>query len=464
MLSQARQHTTPLLNVDKVCFPEQAAFIRDPARFKTALCSRRAGKSIGCAFDLSETCLSTAGIATLYITQTRVQAKRIIWGPLKEINREHRLGGEPHETDLSMRFRNDSVIYLAGASDATEISKYLGFPIKKVYIDEAQSFKPYIEELIDEVLGPTLYDYNGMVCATGTPGPVPVGFFHKITNSKEWSNHHWTMFQNPWIQKKSGKTPMQLVLEDCKRMGIDINHPKIQRHCFGRWVIDSDSLVFHWEAFNDYNELPNSPEWSYVVGVDLGYDDADAISVIGWPKHTADCYLIEEVVVKKQGITELAQMIGRVIKTYDPLSCVMDTGGLGKKIAEELRKRYSLPIKAAEKSRKFEYIELLNDALRTKRFRSKALSQFTLDSQLLEWDKDKSNGDKLVVSDKFHSDICDATLYAYRESLHWLEEPEVEKPKYGSTEYWQKETERMEEELADQLGRDDSDPANWSYE
>ena len=43
----------------------------------------------------------------------------------------------------------------------------------------------------------------------------------------------------------------------------------------------------------------------------------------------------------------------------------MDTGGLGKKIAEELRIRRDLPIEPAQKTEKMAHIEILNDALRT---------------------------------------------------------------------------------------------------
>jgi hypothetical protein len=40
---------------------------------------------------------------------------------------------------------------------------------------------------------------------------------------------------------------------------------------------------------------------------------------------------------------------------------------------------------------------------------------------LCEWDR--SNPEKPEISDKYHSDVCDAVLYAFRESLHWLHVP-----------------------------------------
>jgi hypothetical protein len=139
----------------------------------------------------------------------------------------------------------------------------------------------------------------------------------------------------------------------------------------------------------------------------------------------------------------------------------MDAGGLGKKIVESISSRFSIGIKAAEKSRKFEYIELLNDSLRTGRFFARENGKFAEDARLVEWDRDKSTGDRLVVSDRFHSDITDAVLYAYRESLHFLSEPTIDKIRPGTPEWRVKEEKEMEEAAeAAQLAKnnDDFDP------
>lgn len=449
--------------LEKFCFPEQLAFIRDEARFKAADCSRRAGKTVGIAADLIDTARQWPDMACLYITLSRLNAKRILWRDLLAINRDYSLGGKPHETELTMTMPNGHIIYLSGAKDKSEVEKYRGFPLKKIYIDEAQAFRSYIKELVDDVLAKSLYDHNGSLALTGTPPPIPVGYFHDCVHSPKWSRHSWTMLQNPFLKIKSGREPMELILEDCERMGVGIDDPKIQRECFGKWTRDTNSLVLRWDPKNDYSEGPPSQGRMHVLGVDLGFDDADAIACIGWTKDSPAAYLIEESIKRKQGITELVGEIEGFIQRYDPQAIVMDTGGLGKKIAEELRRRYALPIKAAEKTRKFEFIELLNDAMRTGRFFAKKDSVFVADSFRLEWNKDKSNGDRRVVADTFHSDIADAALYAFREALHWLHVPEKPKPKYGSTDWQKEEAERMEAAAlkAFESANDFDDPAMW---
>lgn len=449
--------------IETFCFDKQIAFIRDESQFKTAVCSRRAGKSVGCAADLIDTALKTKDVVCLYITLKRINAKRIIWPELLKLNREYSLGGVPNETELSLRFpETGSVVYATGAKDKSEIENFRGLALKKVYIDECQSFRPHIEELIDDVVSKALFDYAGQLCLTGTPGMVPAGYFHKCATSNQWSHHSWTMFDNPHLERKSGKKVMDLVLKDCERMGVDITHPKIQRECFGRWVTDLDSLVFKYDSGkNHFDTVDHSRDWEFVIGVDLGFEDADAIAVIGWHKHERRAYLVREIVQAQQGITELADALSAVIQEFDPLKVVMDTGGLGKKIAAEIQKRHGLAVTAAEKARKFEFIELLNDAMRTARFFAKKDGRFAQDSLLVEWDYDKTTPDRKVVADGYHSDIADAVLYAYRESLHWLTEPEPVTIKPETPAWFKKQTEDMEAAALDALRLKESDGDMW---
>lgn len=430
-------------------FKEQLDFVSDEATFATAVCSRRAGKSIACSAYMIHTALSRPGTISLYITLSRAGAKRIIWPSILELNDSYNLGGITNIADLSMKFPNGSTLYLSGAKDASEIDKFRGLPLALAIIDEAQSFGHFIESLIDDVISKALYDFNGQLRVIGTPPPIPVGYFHKICHSKEWKNFHWTMMQNPWLQKKSGLTPMQLIEKDCKRKGVTLDDPGIRRECFGEWVTDSNALVFKYTSEkNNYDELPTvkgTGNWNYIIGIDLGYDDADALAVLAYHDNLNAVFLVEEITRTKQTLSDLVDLIAAKIGRYNPHSIVMDAGGLGKKIVESISSRFSIGIKAAEKSRKFEYIELLNDSLRTGKFFAREIGKFAEDTQKVEWDRDKSTGDKLVVSDRFHSDITDAVLYAFRESLHFLSEPEVDKIKPGTDAWRKKQEEEMEE-------------------
>ena len=150
-----------------------------------------------------------------------------------------------------------------------------------------------------------------------------------------------------------------------------------------------------------------------------------------------------------------------MVERYDPVAVVVDTGGLGKKIAEEIRMRHGLPLRAAEKSEKFAHIEVLNDALRSGRFYVKADSRFARDALLVEWDREKSTSDRLVVSDRYHSDVCDAVLYAFRESQHWMHVPEQPKPAAGTMEALIEEERTHEDDLSDAVMAEHNDDLAW---
>jgi hypothetical protein len=435
-------------------FDKQLAFVRDLSPFKAAVTTRRAGKSVSCVADLLHTATTNAAVVCLYITLSRKNAKRLVWPEFKRLNSKFSLAGNPNESDLSMSFPNRSVIYLLGANDKDSIADFRGLAIKKVYIDEAQSFPSYIEPLIDDVIGPALMDHDGQLILIGTPGPIPNGYFFELTKNANWSHHHWSFFDNPKLPALSqGKTHQDMLNRELIRRGVTTAHPSIQREWFGRWILDENSLVYHYDANkNDYGRLPEG-QWTYLLGIDLGFEDADALAVLAYREGHRETYLLEESITRHQDLTALCQQIDKLKLKYDFDKIVVDTGGLGKKITEEISKRYSIPMVAAEKTRKVEYIELMNDDLRTGRLKIRSTSQFAEDAAKVEWDHDKSTPDKKIISKRFHSDICEAVLYAWRESYSYTNVPEAEKPIY-QTEAWgthqeaamlQNEIDRLEE-------------------
>jgi hypothetical protein len=149
---------------------------------------------------------------------------------------------------------------------------------------------------------------------------------------------------------------------------------------------------------------------------------------------------------------------------YDITKIVVDTGGLGKKISEELTRRYRIAVQPAEKIRKIEYIELMNDCLRTGKLKASRNSVFAMDCMRVEWDLDRSTPDKKVISRRFHSDICEAVLYAWRESYSYSHVPDKVKPVYGSKEWELEETARLEAEAEEFFKNQEEDNKNNNFE
>lgn len=449
-------------NLEKFCttpqgvlYKKQYDAIMDPSLFQTDTTTRRSGKTTGRIGDHIDVALKYPRSNSVYITTTRSNAKKIMFPVLCEVIRDYKLNATPNIADLSMGFGNGSVIYLAGVNDSQSIHNFRGMKLKLVTVDEAQSMRSYIKELIDDVLSPALFDLNGRLRVTGTPGPVPTGYFHEISHSDKWKHHFYSLFDNPFIPDAHVRLKLEL-----ERRGVSIDDPSIQREFFGRWTIDLNSLVFRYnETLNDYDQLPTGIEWEYIVVADFGFEDADAIAAIAFSTKHPTAYLVEEKITTKQGITPLANQLLDFNARYKPMKILGDFGALGKKIAEELQQRFQIPIEAAEKSRKLEYIELLNDSLRTGKLKAKKGSRFAQDALLLEWDRE--NPEKPKISDRYHSDIGDCMIYGHRELLHWLWKAEVIAPKPGTIEFMKEEEDHIWDEIRQKQKEDKTNDSFW---
>lgn len=429
----------PVLEAMRVKFPQQHAFIVDNARGIDAQCSRRAGKTSGLAMKFYKTLEHHPGQQCIYLALTLDSARDIMWPVLQELNETHKLGCTFLESKLTMVHPNGAQLKLYGADMKNFIKRLKGRKYPGVAVDEAQDFGDHLQTLIEDVLEPSTADFeDGWIAITGTPGPVPQGYFFEITQQRKhgFSHHEWTMLENPFMPNPSA------FIESikAKRQWPDDN-PTLLREYRNKWVLDVHSLWIRYdEKLSHYEALPNLQNWVYVLGIDIGFKDADALAVIAWNPGTRVIYLLEEVITQKQGLTELVEQIQILQSKYPISKMVIDEGGLGKKLAEEMRRRHHIPVQPADKARKQENVEFLNDSLRLGEFKAKRTSRFALDSYLVQIDWDKSTPQKIVVKKKPHSDIIDAVLYSFKESPAFTYRAPGAKAEPGTVE-WNRETE-----------------------
>ena len=434
LVEAAKRSTSTVNKVElKGDFPQQDAFVNDTSRYIDVQCSRRAGKTNGLALRFFKTMEKYPKSQCLYLSLTQESARSIMWPILHEINDRYRLGCEFTESKLEMRHPNGAKLKLMGADLKDYIKRLKGRKYPGVGIDEAQDMGAHLQSLIDDVLTPSIADYkDGWLAVTGTPGPVPQGYFFDVTNNGKYgySHHAWTIMENPHMPNP------QAFLADLKskREWTDDN-PTLKREWLNQWVLDVNSLwIKYSENVNHFEMLPPG-KWNYVMGVDIGFNDADALAVLAWSEQSKETYLVEELITKKQGISALVEQIDMLQKKYDVYKIVMDEGALGKKVAEDIRQRFGAPLQPADKAHKQDNVEFLNDAMRLGRFKAKKDSRFALDSYLVQIDWDRSTPKRVVLKKKPHSDIIDAVLYAFRESYAYAHQEGVKKPKWGTKEW-----------------------------
>ena len=238
-------------------FPAQESFISDPKRLKAALCTRRAGKSYGCALYLIKEALENPGTNHLYIALTRESAKKIAWKDcLKVINRKYKLGIRFNEAYLVAHLPNGSQISLMGVDvSEKEKEKLLGQKFKLVIIDESASFTIDLRELVYVILKPAVADLNGTICLIGTPGNITKSLYYDICAGKEagWSLHKWQASDNPYM-KDAWERELAEIAED---RPLYMETAQFKQHYLGQWVVDDTKLVYTYNRDkNSYHELP----------------------------------------------------------------------------------------------------------------------------------------------------------------------------------------------------------------
>lgn len=411
---------------------QQLAFIADKARWKVACCSRRAGKTHACAILLLQYALEVPDALCLYVTLTRLSGKRIVWKRLGKLNREYGLGGEINRSELTITFPNGSEIRVMGCKDEAQADMIRGIdPAPRlVVVDEAQAFKDYVQELVEDALEPMLLETKGSLVLIGTPGPVRMGYFYEAARSgdaamlersnvaandhaeQRWSVHHWTIEANPFIDDVEDE-----LAKLRQRKGWTADHPTYQREYLGRWVTEADALVYKYDhARNGYTELPphDGAEWRCVIVVDVGYTDADAIGRLWFRPRFPGVWLEEVHHARKQSVAELCAAAD---KWWQPvkgrcIALIWDEGGGGKKSAEDARK-LGLPVEAADKGpgSVVATIEQTNSALLSACLMVPMDGHAASDSQRVTWDP-KHRGVKL--SSKYHTDMWDVPRYGLR--------------------------------------------------
>lgn len=414
-----RHHQTETLLA--YLFTEQINFIRDESKRKVAVCGRRAGKTTATAVYCLLEAQKQARSTVVYIALTKGHARRLLWPILRQLNESLKLGIVFNETRLTATLSNGSMIWLTGADSPTEIEKLRGDAYRLAIIDEAGSFGESLNYLINDVLDPALEDHHGTIALVGSPAVVCAGEFYEAANleEKNYSQHSWNVLQNEkfprWRGARNWKHQATRWLENKKAdRGWDDENPILLREWLGQWTRDTSSLVYKYEKEkNDYDDLPSGIPWRYCIGIDLGFDDATAISVIaGTHKHDT-LYLVEEQRLTSCTITDVMRTLDTVIERYNPFSVVADTGGLGKMIVAEINIRHQGRLVAAEKTRKREFIELLNDDLRCSRIKMKKSSHFVREASVLQWD---DSGEK--EDSRYENHNCDSLLYSWREFRH----------------------------------------------
>lgn len=333
------------------------------SRFKAVNCTRRSGKSHTEALDHIEILTEYPGSRSLYMGLTLDSTREIIWDVFKDLNKKHKLGLKFNETKSIIFYPNGSRTRLFGLdSSPRQLAKILGQKLRKISVDEAGSITIDLENFIKQKVTPALIDLspNSWMTLLGTCENIPNTYFEKVTTGKDhdfnWSIHKWTAYENPYLRDQ-----WTAEIADMRRRNPDIDNASwFQTHYLNKWVADDDLLIIPADKMQFINELPKCNDWYYVLGVDLGFNDASSFSVIAASFKLKEAFCVYANKDTEMDLTDVANEIKRLKEKYPLTRIIVD--GANKQGIEEMKNRLNLPeLEIAEKQGKATFLRLLRD-------------------------------------------------------------------------------------------------------
>lgn len=431
-------------------YPEQWAFVEDPAKRKSALTTRRAGKSNAASLMFLTAGVKTPGCSMLYTGLTDDSAWRILWkDSLKPMGKAYGVNLKPIKNEKCVEFLDyGSMLYFHGLENSEEeMSKVLGQKYTIAVVDEGAKYKQDIKSFIYDVILPGLADYDGTLAFMGMPARNPNPFFYDVTNGDEpgWSRHEWTWESNPYVRKNMRKFLDDLISKNPKL----VETPGYIMNYLGKWAIETDSRIYNFdEHLNSYEALGSESTWYYVLGVDLGYNpDPSAFVVLAYRDYDPCLYAVEAFSQKNMDLTAVAERIQFYHQIYPINKCIIDAGH--KQSVEELKARHSLSLTAAEKAGKSDFMQICNDDLKHGRVKVKTEGCEPLKKEwaVLAWDAKARAKGIFIEPARAKNHCADAFLYAWRYCYNWVDRGQRVKSNLSveekMDEFWESEANRM---------------------
>lgn len=421
----------------KTLYKEQREIFDDPNRYLFAICSRRVGKSTLASRLLVADSLEP-NHRGLYIGPKATHAKgiglKMVLDLLEQMKYvrikgsqtfssnpatiEYRVHTDPGGAEVE--FNNGSTITFRGNSKTGEADNYQGFKYTFCVVDEVQS-QCCLDYLLNQILSAAMVDVKGSKqLLIGTPPRVPNTYCEKLWNMKDnvYSKFHWDMSKNPYLENDV-ETEIEIA---CKKAGVNKDSTFIQREYYGKFVYDTEALIF--KDYKLYDKIPEdfipTKVW---IGVDWGYVDDNAITVAAVDYYNKKAYVIydrsfgrvdtdeQEIEVQKAyyfGLDFLKKY--RIPNAENNICIVCDTNQPS--LALKIR-RTGLPIIEAYKPEVVPTIENLATDMRTKVYIPRGSVLETECTKTL-WKRDDSGRILAEVDDDtFHPNAIHALRYTH---------------------------------------------------
>ena len=441
-------------------FPKQLELALNPNRFTASLTGSRAGKTTACAVIALQELLSNPNSLGVYLALTDKSVANIFMPIIRPLLAKYNIKAKITADDIQLS--NGSKLIVLGANHIHKVETFRGLKLRFCIIDECASFNQKIlNYLIDEIMIQRLSDLQGRLMLIGTPAAHCSGLFYDVTNNMEegWGLVNWTVFDNPYMTKQAlSDVELYMRRKLCQRQ-----NPKLRREYDGEWAADDDELLVRVPTLTVPPTNYNIELWRSVIGVDFGFNDETAFSVIGWERNNPKAYVLETFGVTGEQATKtglgMVSYIGNILNglkdKYKPVKIVGDPAGASKILMDEFLFKHKIFMESAVKKDKAHYIEIMNDALVNQHltFHPTQTRELQREVSKLVWNEERTREREGMKCDHF-----DATLYAYREALAYTEKiplrQELKTPDQIGKEMMEQQIIRDTERMASKRGDD----------
>lgn len=434
IFAEIERRAKPSLIYDSL-FQEQKSVIDSISRFRSILTPRRAAKSWTICALMIITCLKKEEARCLYLGLTRQSVKRIAWDIICKICDTHNIKYKANKIDLII-YIGKSTIELGGADGTVGYTeRYLGASFDVVAIDEAGSFNPILlDYLIDTVISPTLIDKQGTLLLAGTPRPIETGRFYDVTTThpERWECFGWDTSANPHMKEQWEKELLELI-----KLNPNIKDTAwFIREYLGKWCKDTSDLVYKFDPnLNLTDKVKTNNNFTYILGVDIGWEDACAFVVLGYTKHDKELYIFESFKKSQMLPNAIAQTIKQYTNQYQPITIVADAQN--KTVIQEISTRYGINITPTEKQNKYDWIELFNVDFTLGKIKivQNTNTEYIKEISNLPW-KETNKKYGREEHPAFDNHLADAALYGFRYAYHYRAKPIIIKKEEDKMVEW----------------------------
>ena len=280
--------------------PWQSKVWDDKHRYQVINCGRRAGKSTLVALKMIDLARRKK-VDVWYIAPTYKQAKAIMWMMLGDMIPPWGLTSR-NSTELTCLFKNGSRILLKGADNPDSLR---GVGIDFCVFDEVAFIDKWEE--VWQVIRPTLADSKANVLFISTPN----GFNHfkelAETKNKDWSYHHYTSYDNPYLPK-----------EEIDAAKLEMDEDSFAQEWLGEFrkmrglIYKEFSRDVHMVKVPDFNSLAG-PGWTFTRALDFGFAHKTALIYFAVRNDHQEIYAFDGLY--KEGLVE--SEIAEAVKIKD---------------------------------------------------------------------------------------------------------------------------------------------------